>query len=88
MAAPHLNLADALNTYQLEITEMKRAGYTYNEILSRLQETGVRVSLSTISRQLRDCGLRRRTEVTVSDEDGRLVLNITPTTRLSLSRRR
>jgi hypothetical protein len=34
MAAPHLNLADALTTYQLEITEMKRAGHIYNEILS------------------------------------------------------
>jgi hypothetical protein len=68
MAAPHLNLTNALNTYQLEITEMKRAGHTYSEILSWLQEMGIRVSLSTLNRQLRDWGLRRRTKGTVGDE--------------------
>jgi hypothetical protein len=47
---------------------MKRAGHTHNEILSWLQEMGIRVSLSTLSRRLRDWGLRRRTKVTVSDE--------------------
>jgi len=47
---------------------MKRAGHTHNEILSCLQEMGIRVSLSTLDRQLRDWGLRRRTKVTISDE--------------------
>jgi arginine repressor len=61
MAAPHRNLADALATYQLEITEMKRADHTHDEMLSWLQEMGIRVSLSTLSRQLRGWGLRRHT---------------------------
>jgi len=68
MATLHLNLTDALTTDQLKITEMKRAGHTHNEILSWLQEMGIRVSLSTLDRQLRDWGLRRRTKVTVTDE--------------------
>ena len=37
-------------------------------MLSWLQEMGIRVSLLTLSRQLRDWGLRRCTKVTVSDE--------------------
>src|SRR5438552_1137917 len=64
---PMVNLTNAL-TYQLEITEIKRAGHTHNEILSWLQEMGIRVSLSTLGRQLRDWGLRRRTKVTITDE--------------------
>jgi hypothetical protein len=47
---------------------MKRAGHIHNEILSWLQEMDIRVSLSTLNRQLHDWGFRRRTKVTVSDE--------------------
>ena len=49
MATSYLNLTDILTTYQLEITEMKRAGYTHNEILLWLQEKDIKVSLSTLN---------------------------------------
>jgi len=37
-------------------------------MLSWLQEMGIRVSLSTLDRQLRDWGLRRRTKAIITDE--------------------
>ena len=86
MATLHLNLADALTIFQLEITEMKRASHTHNEILSWLQEIGIRVSLSTLHRQLRDWGLRRRTKVTISDKLAERV-NFYSTTLCSLTAR-
>jgi hypothetical protein len=70
MAAPAVNLTADLTDFELQITEMKRDGYTHNEVVSKLQEQGVRVSLSTLKRQLRAWGLprRRRTKVGLSDE--------------------
>src|SRR2546423_8318172 len=56
MAAPAVNLTADLTDFELQITEMKRDGYTHNEILSKEQEQGVRVSLSTLERQLRAWG--------------------------------
>ena len=42
------NLTADLTDFKLQITEMKRDRYTHNKILSKLQEQGVRVSLSTL----------------------------------------
>lgn len=36
MAAPAVNLTADLTDFELEITEMKRDGYIYNEVLSKL----------------------------------------------------
>lgn len=58
--APEVNLTADLADFDLQITEMKRDGYTYNEVLSRLQEQGVRVNLPTLAPQLRVWGLCRR----------------------------
>src|SRR5436305_14343938 len=45
MAAPAVNLTANLADFELQITEMKRDGYIQKEILSKVQEQGVRVSL-------------------------------------------
>ena len=57
MAAPSVNLPTDLTDFELQITEMERDRYTHNEVLSKLQEQGVRVSLSTLAPQLRVWGL-------------------------------
>jgi hypothetical protein len=69
MAALVMNLTADLTNFELQIAEMKRDGYTHEEVLSKLEEKGVIVSESTLKRQLKTWGLsRRRTKVGLSDE--------------------
>jgi hypothetical protein len=69
MAAPATNLTADLTNFELQIAEMKRDGYTHEEVLSELEEKGVTISRATLKRQLQAWGLsRRRTKVGLSDE--------------------
>jgi hypothetical protein len=54
MAAAQGNLADLqvdslkIDDFQLQLSDMKRDGYTHNELLSWLQEKGIRTSDKTL----------------------------------------
>jgi hypothetical protein len=78
MAAPQGNLADLqvdslqIDDFQLQLSDMKRDGYTHNELLSWLQEKGIRTSDKTLRRRLQIWGVssrRRGTEVDLNSGD-------------------
>jgi hypothetical protein len=62
MAAPQGNLANPLgiNDFQLQLSDIKRDGYTHNELLSWLQEKGIRTSDKTLRRRLQIWGVSSR----------------------------
>jgi hypothetical protein len=50
MPAPQGNLGNPLgiDDFQLQLSDMKRDGYTHNELLSWLQEKGIHTSDKTL----------------------------------------
>ena len=69
MAAPHITPSHLqVDDFQLQITHMKRDGYTHNQVLSWLRDQGVTIGITCLKERLKIWGVRRSTRVQLSDE--------------------
>jgi hypothetical protein len=66
MATPHIT--PSVDDFQLQITHMKRDGYTHNQVLSWLRDQGVIIGITSLKERLQIWGVCRSTRVQLSDE--------------------
>src|SRR2546423_15499132 len=77
MATPEGNLPDLqanlkIDDFQLQLSNLKKDGYTHNELLLFLQEKGIHISDRTLKRRLQIWGVPSRcrpTEVDLNSGD-------------------
>ena len=69
MAAPHITPSHLqIDNFQLQIINMKRDGYTHNQVLSWLRDQGIIIGITSLKERLQIWGVRHNTEVQLSDK--------------------